>query len=208
MDFHIRVPPERWCITKAEFYAFVEEVRDLWTHGQLHNWTAHSHGSRSASASTKRFTRLFQDEVTGCWAHREGHVSKMLSKAMMFEHFSNWFCRNPFHNMQKLATASYCLSSLVLRFKASQWVSRPRGCKCKTVKPRAQFVWCERALREALDATSWWHELCLNEASWWLTLRGLHLPCMGWRHGLMTNITSLFGDIQSDVLSWFLYIFI
>ena len=28
MEFHLRVPPEKWCITKVEFFDFVEEVRD------------------------------------------------------------------------------------------------------------------------------------------------------------------------------------
>jgi hypothetical protein len=34
MEFHLRVPPEKWCITKAEFFAFVEEIRSLWESGR------------------------------------------------------------------------------------------------------------------------------------------------------------------------------
>lgn len=30
MEFHLRVPPERWCITKAEFFAFIADVREIW----------------------------------------------------------------------------------------------------------------------------------------------------------------------------------
>ncbi|CAE6914109.1 unnamed protein product [Symbiodinium sp. CCMP2592] len=30
MDLQLRVPPDRWCITRSEFYAFIEEVRELW----------------------------------------------------------------------------------------------------------------------------------------------------------------------------------
>eukprot|EP00439_Symbiodinium_sp_Y106_P085661 s72_g29.t1 len=29
-DMALRVPPDRWCITRSEFYAFIEEVRELW----------------------------------------------------------------------------------------------------------------------------------------------------------------------------------
>lgn len=31
----MRIPPERWCITLAEFYAFVHEVRQAWTSGKV-----------------------------------------------------------------------------------------------------------------------------------------------------------------------------
>ena len=34
MEFHLRVPPEKWCVTKAEFFDFVEEVRDRWAEGR------------------------------------------------------------------------------------------------------------------------------------------------------------------------------
>ncbi|CAE7352526.1 unnamed protein product [Symbiodinium natans] len=30
MDRHLLVPPDRWCITRSEFFAFIEEVRLLW----------------------------------------------------------------------------------------------------------------------------------------------------------------------------------
>ena len=72
MEFHLRVPPEKWCITKAEFFAFVEEIRSLWESGRWKiDWhgTAHSGYSHSTSSSaTRRFTQFFSDEVTGCWA--------------------------------------------------------------------------------------------------------------------------------------------
>ncbi|CAE7352571.1 unnamed protein product [Symbiodinium natans] len=35
MELHLRIPPERWCITIAEFYAFVREVRRVWAAGQV-----------------------------------------------------------------------------------------------------------------------------------------------------------------------------
>eukprot|EP00435_Cladocopium_sp_Y103_P016088 s32_g4.t1 len=69
MEFHLRVPPEKWCITKAEFFAFVEEVRSLWESGTWKiDWhaTSHSGGSYGSSSTvTRRFTQLFQDEVSG-----------------------------------------------------------------------------------------------------------------------------------------------
>ncbi|CAE7374945.1 unnamed protein product [Symbiodinium sp. CCMP2456] len=35
MDLHRRVPPEKWCITRAEFQAFVRDVRRLWRQGRI-----------------------------------------------------------------------------------------------------------------------------------------------------------------------------
>ena len=36
MELHQRVPAEKWCITKSEFFAFVEDVREVWKrHGKL-----------------------------------------------------------------------------------------------------------------------------------------------------------------------------
>ncbi|CAE7212043.1 unnamed protein product, partial [Symbiodinium microadriaticum] len=35
MEVQMRIPPERWCITLAEFYTFVHEVRQAWTSGKV-----------------------------------------------------------------------------------------------------------------------------------------------------------------------------
>ncbi|CAE7352548.1 unnamed protein product [Symbiodinium natans] len=35
MDLHLQVPPERWGVTRSEFHAFVNDVRQLWTAGRL-----------------------------------------------------------------------------------------------------------------------------------------------------------------------------
>ena len=66
MELHRRVPPERWCITKAEFFAFVEDVRNLW---KDHFFPmAHEH-TRSTSSSSNRqprgFTLWMEDEHNG-----------------------------------------------------------------------------------------------------------------------------------------------
>lgn len=35
MELHQRVPAEKWCITKSEFFAFVEDVREVWQNGRF-----------------------------------------------------------------------------------------------------------------------------------------------------------------------------
>lgn len=35
MEIHLRIPAERWCITKKEFFDFVEDVRRLWKRGAI-----------------------------------------------------------------------------------------------------------------------------------------------------------------------------
>ena len=40
MELHQRVPAEKWCITKSEFFAFVEDVREVCKrHGKLIYWS-------------------------------------------------------------------------------------------------------------------------------------------------------------------------
>eukprot|EP00438_Fugacium_kawagutii_P009449 Skav202060 [mRNA] locus=scaffold1138:550298:555328:- [translate_table: standard] len=66
MEFHLQVPAEKWCITKSEFFAFVEDVRQLWEEGRLVCTNSEDHTRYSvASSSTNRFTRIFQDEISG-----------------------------------------------------------------------------------------------------------------------------------------------
>ncbi|CAE7310416.1 unnamed protein product [Symbiodinium sp. CCMP2456] len=37
MEIHLQIPAERWCVTKWEFFRFIEEVRRLWKQGLLPN---------------------------------------------------------------------------------------------------------------------------------------------------------------------------
>ncbi|OLQ06738.1 hypothetical protein AK812_SmicGene9917 [Symbiodinium microadriaticum] len=41
MDIHQQVPAERWCITKREFFSFVNEVRKIWRRGALPDSAEH-----------------------------------------------------------------------------------------------------------------------------------------------------------------------
>lgn len=67
MEFHLQVPAEKWCITKSEFFAFVEDVRKLWMEGRLVTTSGDHTRFSATSSSTNRFTRIFdfEDEVSG-----------------------------------------------------------------------------------------------------------------------------------------------
>ena len=43
-----------------------------------------------------------------------------------------------------------------------------------------QSLWCEHLLGEALDAKSWWPELCLDETSWRPRVRGICISFLAW----------------------------
>ncbi|CAE6914145.1 unnamed protein product [Symbiodinium sp. CCMP2592] len=49
MDLHLRVPPERWGLTRCEFHTFVQEVRQLWSRGELPPPGEDVHGRRGDS---------------------------------------------------------------------------------------------------------------------------------------------------------------
>ena len=49
MDVHLKVPPEKWCITKKEFLDFVSDVRKCWRSGGIpdsEEWPNKSHNCR------------------------------------------------------------------------------------------------------------------------------------------------------------------
>lgn len=100
MELHRRVPAERWCITKAEFFAFVEDVRSLWKE----NYFPHAPGpehTRSTSSSSNQhlrgFTLWMGDEENG---HSTSILSLFPALSIFFRRLSHRFhwqgvCRGP-----------------------------------------------------------------------------------------------------------------
>ncbi|CAJ1401015.1 unnamed protein product [Effrenium voratum] len=67
MELHMRIPAERWCITKTEFFTFVKDVLDVWSYGQLPDCPQRpnpSHNDRKRGPNLYQVNEHFVKPVT------------------------------------------------------------------------------------------------------------------------------------------------